>query len=99
TLPLDLWWQRAYGLGAGLWPPPQILKTVAFFGILFAGMLLGLVRQNAATSAEDEGRNLRSLKRLDSLSVAWFSGVMVALCALILIMTNYPNRQHTAYFY
>jgi hypothetical protein len=29
----------------------------------------------------------------------WFGGLAVALCALILVMTNYPNRQHAAFFY
>ena len=29
----DRWWQSAYGLGAGIWHPPQILKMVAFFAV------------------------------------------------------------------
>ena len=29
----DRWWQSNYGLVAGLWHPPQIAKTVAFFAI------------------------------------------------------------------
>jgi hypothetical protein len=30
----DRWWQRSYGLAAGIWHPPQLLKTAAFFAIL-----------------------------------------------------------------
>ncbi len=29
----DRWWQSSYGLAAGIWHPPQILKAVAFFAI------------------------------------------------------------------
>ena len=96
TIPLDLWWQRAYGLGAGLWPPPQILKTVSFFGMLFGSMLLAVARRNAGAAANDVRS---SCNIFNELRVAWFGGLAVALCALILVMTNYPNRQHTAFFY
>lgn len=34
ALLLDNWWQLAYGLGAGLWHPPQILKATGFFTLL-----------------------------------------------------------------
>ncbi len=30
----ERWWATAYGLGAGIWHPPQILKAVAFFALL-----------------------------------------------------------------
>ena len=29
----DRWWQAGYGLAAGIWHPPQVLKAVAFFAI------------------------------------------------------------------
>jgi hypothetical protein len=29
----DRWWQLSYGLAAGIWHPPQLLKAVAFFAI------------------------------------------------------------------
>jgi hypothetical protein len=34
ALMLDRWWQVSYGLIAGIWPPPQILKAVAFFAVI-----------------------------------------------------------------
>jgi hypothetical protein len=30
----DRWWQRSYGLAAGIWHPPQLLKAAAFVAIL-----------------------------------------------------------------
>ena len=30
----DRWWQSSYGLAAGIWHPPQIVKACAFFAIL-----------------------------------------------------------------
>ncbi len=30
----DRWWQSAYGLAAGIWHPPQLLKAVAFFAVI-----------------------------------------------------------------
>jgi hypothetical protein len=29
----DQWWQLSYGLAAGIWHPPQLLKATAFFAI------------------------------------------------------------------
>lgn len=95
TIPLDIWWQRAYGLGAGLWPPPQILKTVAFFGMLFSCLLLAVAHQNQAKSSPSSSHS----SIFDSIAVPWLGGAFLALCALILVMLNYPNRQHTSAFY
>ena len=36
TVLFDRWWQSAYGLTAGIWHPPQILKAVAFFAVVIA---------------------------------------------------------------
>ena len=30
----DRWWQAGYGLAAGIWHPPQLVKAVAFFAIV-----------------------------------------------------------------
>jgi hypothetical protein len=30
----DLWWQRSYGLAAGIWHPPQLMKAAGFFAIV-----------------------------------------------------------------
>src|SRR6185295_17015464 len=42
----DRWWQSAYGLGAGIWHPPQISKAVAFFVLLSGTWLFFLRQQN-----------------------------------------------------
>lgn len=31
----DRWWQAGYGLAAGIWHPPQLVKAVAFFAVAF----------------------------------------------------------------
>ena len=43
NMPFDLWWQRTYGLGAGIWPPPQIIKTAGFAAIVVGASLLSKV--------------------------------------------------------
>lgn len=35
----DRWWQSAYGLAAGIWHPPQMLKAVAFFAVVLGAWL------------------------------------------------------------
>ncbi len=30
----DRWWQAGYGMGAGIWHPPQLAKAAAFFAIV-----------------------------------------------------------------
>ena len=39
----DRWWQSGYGLAAGIWHPPQIVKAGAFFAMLI-GVALFCVR-------------------------------------------------------
>lgn len=43
----DRWWQSAYGLAAGIWHPPQILKAAAFFAVLAGVYLVAPVRERA----------------------------------------------------
>jgi hypothetical protein len=40
----DRWWQTSYGLGAGVWHPPQILKAIAFITIVTGAWLCCLGR-------------------------------------------------------
>lgn len=40
----DRWWQMSYGLGAGVWHPPQILKAIAFVTIIVGTWLCCLGR-------------------------------------------------------
>jgi len=42
----DRWWQGAYGLGAGIWHPPQICKAVSFFAILAGTWAYCAIAQN-----------------------------------------------------
>ena len=44
ALLFDLWWQSSYGLAAGIWHPPQIVKATAFFAMLI-GVALFCVRR------------------------------------------------------
>jgi len=85
----DRWWQSAYGLSAGIWHPPQILKTVAFFAVLLGGWLVYLKRQNAATESPI----------LDAVGFASAGGLFLALITVATLISIYPNRQHSAPFY
>ncbi len=33
SLLFDRWWQSSYGMAAGIWHPPQLLKAAAFFAV------------------------------------------------------------------
>jgi len=89
ALLFDNWWQQAYGLGAGLWPPPQILKTVGFFSLLVGGLVLCAAVRASGTRT----------KRIASTLLVWHGGLLLTMCALVLSVKNYPNWQHTASFY
>ena len=86
----DRWWQSQYGLSAGIWHPPQILKTVAFFSVVMGAWLFGLMRQNQSTNERE------------SHGAAAFvieGGLVLALISVVTLMSIYPNRQHSASFY
>ena len=85
----DRWWQGAYGLQAGIWHPPQMLKAVAFFAMTGGAWLAAAAAQN------EPGAN-------PMLAPAWLSGAGGCVLALITIVTltaSYPNQQHSASFY
>src|SRR6185436_17998789 len=86
---LDNWWQKSYGLGAGLWAPPQLLKTVGFSAILFGGVLLCAAKAGSI-SERPLGATLLRL---------WYGGLLLAMAALVLSISNLPNKQHTAFFF
>lgn len=46
----DRWWQSAYGLAAGIWHPPQILKAAAFFAIVLGAWWVAPFRALAAAN-------------------------------------------------
>jgi hypothetical protein len=83
----DGWWQSAYGLGAGIWHPPQLLKATAFFAVVIGAWLLGLVLQNQR--AHVPGAFLFSIA----------GGLVLALITVVTLPAHYPNHQHSASFY
>ena len=86
----DRWWQSAYGLAAGIWHPPQILKALAFFAVLAGGWLFCLRCQNQA----EAGKEIRG-----ALAFAAGGGILLALVTVVTLTLVYPNRQHAATFY
>ncbi len=76
----DRWWQAGYGLAAGIWHPPQILKAVAFFAIALGAWLAA--RRCAGAFAQ-----------------ALAGGAVLAMIGVVTLVSNLPNRQHSAAFF
>jgi hypothetical protein len=84
----DRWWQSAYGLGAGIWHPPQILKAIAFFAVVGGVWLLSVSAQNesgAGNGAVTPGPIT--------------GGLILAMIHVVTLTLSYPNQQHSASFY
>ena len=86
----DRWWQSTYGLAAGIWHPPQILKAAAFLAVVGGAALVALSRQNQARTGQTRGW---------AAVYAMTGGVVLALLTVMMMTSQYPNRQHTAPFY
>ena len=82
----DRWWQSGYGLAAGIWHPPQILKAAAFFAILVGAWLFAAAAQNRARPA-------------GACAFSAAAGMLLAMMSVATITLAYPNRQHSAAFY
>jgi hypothetical protein len=86
----DRWWQSAYGLSAGIWHPPQILKAISFFALLLGVWLFCLNLQNHGDA------------EINSVSAKIFSlagGLVLAMITVVTLTSVYPNYQHSAKFY
>src|SRR5829696_6462077 len=86
ALVFDRWWQSAYGMGAGIWHPPQLLKATAFFAAVVGVWLLVAMMQNHATS---EGR------KPFALLFSFGGGLLLALIFIVALPSHYPNQQHS----
>jgi hypothetical protein len=86
----DRWWQSSYGLSAGIWHPPQILKTVSFFAIVVGIWLLWLAWQNGSQETDSA---------VGKVAFASSGGTVLALISVVTLVSIYPNRQHSASFY
>ncbi|HKQ38684.1 MAG TPA: hypothetical protein VJ063_11445, partial [Verrucomicrobiae bacterium] len=82
----DRWWQSHYGLAAGIWHPPQILKAIAFFSIVIGAWLLSAKLQNQNVQAS-------------AAAFAVSGGVVLAMISVVTLTSIYPNRQHLGTFY
>lgn len=82
----DRWWQANYGLAAGIWHPPQILKAVAFFSIVMGAWMVCLKFQN---------QNVRG----GGMAFAASGGLVLAMISVVTLTGIYPNRQHSGAFY
>ena len=82
----DRWWQAGYGLAAGIWHPPQILKTAAFFAVAGGAWL-------TAAQAQNQGR------RNSAGQFAAAGALLLVLISVVTLVPSYPNRQHAAAFY
>jgi hypothetical protein len=82
----DNWWQQAYGLGAGIWHPPQILKAVSFVA-LQSGVIMFCI-------CKPRGNNARP-----QLCLIWNVGMLLALIGIMMGTATLANAQHAASFY
>jgi hypothetical protein len=90
ALGFDRWWQSAYGMGAGIWHPPQLLKATAFFAAVIGVWLLVAMMRNHATSKT--GKPF-------ALLFSFGGGLVLALIFIVGLPSHYPNQQHSASFY
>ena len=80
----DRWWQAGYGLAAGIWHPPQLLKALAFFAVAFGVWLAWLSRQSRASGA---------------LAFSIAGGVVLSLISVVTLPSSFANLQRSAFFF
>ena len=85
----DRWWQSAYGLQAGIWHPPQILKATSFFAMLGGAWLVAATAQSQVVAHATFAPIVFSAA----------SGALLTLIAIVTLTSSYPNWQHSASFY
>jgi hypothetical protein len=79
----DRWWQTSYGMAAGIWHPPQLLKAVSFFALASGAWVFFAGRQDGA----------------GGWAFAMAGGVVLAMVSVVTLPGNLANRQHAAPFY
>jgi len=84
ALVFDRWWQTGYGLAAGIWHPPQILKAVSFFALATGVGLVWLPRQEQPGGA---------------LAFALAGGALLSLISVVTLASSFANLQRGAFFY
>jgi len=80
----DRWWQAGYGLAAGIWHPPQLLKALAYFAVTIGVWLCTAGRQQTTAGA---------------FAFAAAGGVVLAMISVVTLPFSFANRQHSALFY
>jgi len=86
----DRWWLASYGLVAGIWHPPQLLKATAFFAVLCGVWMVFLNEHN---------RRIPRYGRLSRMGLSISGGMVLAMVEVMLLVQSYPNRQHAADFF
>jgi hypothetical protein len=80
----DRWWQIGYGLAAGIWHPPQILKAVSFFAVTVGVFIDWHARQARASGA---------------LAFALAGGAVLSLIGVVTLASSFANLQRSAFFF
>ena len=76
----DRWWQAGYGLAAGIWHPPQLLKALAFFAVTI-GVWLRLAGRQPQTAG--------------GFAFAAAGGIVLAMISVVTLPFSFANRQHS----
>jgi hypothetical protein len=84
ALVFDRWWQSGYGLAAGIWHPPQILKATAFFAVTIGAWIEWHGRQANASGA---------------LAFALAGGAVLSLISVVTLASSFANLQRSAFFF
>jgi hypothetical protein len=80
----DRWWQSSYGLAAGIWHPPQLLKAVSFFAVVLGSWISVVPRP--------ERHRARAAFTL-------IGGASMALIFVTTLAASLANRQQSIRFY
>ncbi len=84
ALLFERWWQQGYGLAAGIWHPPQMLKATAFFALAFGALSVWAERQSRVAGA---------------IAFCMAGGAVLALIGVVTLPSTFANRQRGALFY
>jgi len=90
SAPFDDWWHNAYGLDVEILSPPHTVLAAGMYAVAIGNLLTILSWQNRLSALG---------KPVGGALFLFMSGVLLAMCSIIVTEKSYPNQQHSATFY